>query len=112
MWNTRYARYFQKMVGMKYSCHIKAESPTRELNLIDYACYCMQVTSSFSIRTWMNYNLILKVYDKKFSRFGLTIAIDKTKTLALSLNVAENVMTTKSPILLRGEPIVNVRNFK
>ena len=53
---------------------------------------------------------ILKIYDETFSRFGLTIAIDKTKTL--SFNVAENVMTTKSLISLRGESIENVRTFK
>ena len=35
-------------------------------------------------------NSILQIYDNTFSRFGLTIAIDKTKTLAF--NVSEDVM--------------------
>lgn len=103
--------------GLKYSYHIKAESSTREqrnlhnltgsdrLRMLLYAddivLFCEDVDEL---------QAILKIYDETFSRFGLTIAIDKTKTL--SFNVAENVMTTKSLISLRGEPIENVRNFK
>ena len=49
----------------------------------------------------MNYN---------FSRFGLTIAIDKTQTLAY--NVSEDVMSSKSLISLRNQPIENVGSFK
>ena len=55
-------------------------------------------------------NSILQIYDNTFSRFGLTIAIDKTKTLAF--NVSEDVMTNKSLISLRNEPIENVRLFQ
>ena len=55
-------------------------------------------------------NSILQVYDNTFSRFGLTIAIDKTKTLAF--NVSEDVMNNKAVISLRNEPIENVRLFK
>ena len=51
-------------------------------------------------------NSILQIYDNTFSRFGLTIAIDKTKTL--SFNVSEDVMNNKSLISLRKEPIENV----
>ena len=53
---------------------------------------------------------ILRIYDETFSRFGLTIATDKTQTL--SFNVPEEVMNTKSLISLREEPIENVRRFK
>ena len=55
-------------------------------------------------------NDILNIYDSNFSRFGLTIAIDKTQTLAY--NVSEDVMSSKSLISLRNEPIENVRSFK
>ena len=53
---------------------------------------------------------ILTIYDNTFSRFGLTIATDKTKTI--SFNVPEEVMTSKSLVTLKGEPIENVRQFK
>ena len=53
---------------------------------------------------------ILRIYDETFSRFGLTIATDKTQTL--SINVPEEVMNAKSLISLREEPIENVRSFK
>ena len=55
-------------------------------------------------------NDILNIYDSNFSRFGLTIAIDKTQTLAY--NVSEDVMSSKSLISLRNQPIENVRSFK
>ena len=45
-----------------------------------------------------------------FLRFGLTIAIDKTQTLAY--NVSEEIISSESLISLRGEPIENVRTFK
>ena len=48
-------------------------------------------------------NDILNIY----SRFGRTIAIDKTPTLAY--NVSEDVMSSKSLISLRNQPIENVR---
>ena len=44
------------------------------------------------------------------SRFGITIAIDKTQTHAY--NVSEDVMSSKSLISLRNQPIENVRSFK
>ena len=53
---------------------------------------------------------ILRMYDETFSRSGLTIDTDKTQTL--SFNVPEEVMNAKSLILLREEPIENVRRFK
>ena len=55
-------------------------------------------------------NDILSIYDSNFLRFGLTIAIDKTQTLAY--NVSEEIMNSESLISLRGEPIENVRTFK
>jgi hypothetical protein len=53
---------------------------------------------------------ILEIYDKTFSRYGLTIALDKTKTIVF--NVDESVMSNKSHISLRGTNIENVRQFK
>ena len=53
---------------------------------------------------------ILKIYDDTFSRFGLTIAIDKTQTLAF--NIPDDVMDKKPIISLRNEPIDNARRFK
>ena len=55
-------------------------------------------------------NDILNTYDSNFSRFGLTITIDKTQTLAY--NVSEDVMNSKSLISLRNQPIENVKSFK
>ena len=55
-------------------------------------------------------NDILNIYDSNYSRFGLTIAIDKTQTLAY--NVSKDVMSSKSLISLRNQPIENVRSFK
>ena len=52
---------------------------------------------------------ILNIYDETFSRFGLTIATDKTKTI--SFNVSEDAMSTKSLISLRDEKIEKVRSF-
>ena len=54
--------------------------------------------------------MILNLYDSNFSCFGLTIAIDKTQTL--TYNVSEDVMSSKSLISLRNQPIENVRSFK
>ena len=45
-----------------------------------------------------------------FHVFGLTIAIDKTQTLGY--NVSEDVMSSKSLISLRNQPIENVISFK
>ena len=39
-------------------------------------------------------NDILEIYDSNFSRFGLTIAIGTTQTLAY--NVSEDIMSSKS----------------
>ena len=103
--------------GLKYSYHIKSESSTREqrsvhkmsgsdrLRMLLYAddivLFCEDVQELQSI---------LRIYDETFSRFGLTIATDKTQTL--SFNVPEEVMNAKSLISLREEPIENVRRFK
>ena len=103
--------------GLKYSYHVKAESSTREQRSIhkisgsdrmrmllyadDIVLFCEDI---------QELNCILKIYDETFSRFGLTIATDKTKTI--SFNVSEDVMNTKSLISLRDEEIENVRNFK
>jgi len=64
----------------------------------------------YFVKIKVNYNPSLKSYDDTFSRFGLTIANDKTKTL--SYNVPEEVMASSSLITLTGEPIENVRQFK
>ncbi len=53
---------------------------------------------------------ILHIYDTNFTRFGLTIALDKTKTI--SFNVSEELMNSKSLISLKNQPIENVRQFK
>ena len=103
--------------GLKYSYHIKAESSTREqrslhkmsgnerLRMLLYAddivLFCEDVDELSNI---------LAIYDETFSRFGLTIAIDKTQTI--SFNVPEDVMKEKSLLTLRNEPIENVRSFK
>ena len=103
--------------GLKYSYHIKSESSTREqrsvhkmsgsdrLRMLLYAddivLFCEDVQELQSI---------LRIYDETFSRFGLTIATEKTQTL--SFNVPEEVMNAKSLISLREEPIENVRRFK
>ena len=53
---------------------------------------------------------ILTIYDNTFTRFGLTIALDKTKTIVF--NVDESCMSSKTLIYLRDTPIDNVRQFK
>ena len=53
---------------------------------------------------------IINIYNNTFSRFGLTIATDKTKTM--SFNVSEDIMKRESLISLNSEPIDNVRQFK
>ena len=60
----------------------------------------------FFVKTLMKLNDILNIYDSNFSRFGLTIAIDKTHTLAY--NVSEDVMSSKSLISLRSQTIENI----
>ena len=103
--------------GLKYSYHIKSESSNRKQRSIhkisgndrlrmllyadDIVLFCEDIAEL---------NDILNIYDSNFSRFGLTIAIDKTQTLAY--NVSEDVMSSKSLISLRNEPIENVRSFK
>ena len=102
--------------GLKYSYHIKSESSNREqrsihkisgndrlrmlLYAVDIVLFCEDIDEL---------NDILNIYDSNFSRFGLTIAIDKTQTLAY---VSEDVMSSKSLISVRNQPIVNVRSFK
>ena len=103
--------------GLKYSYHIKSESSTREQRCIhkltgeerlrmllyadDIVLFCEDIDELQSI---------LNIYNNTFSRYGLTIATDKTKTM--SFNVSEDVMTTSSLLSLNGEPIENVRQFK
>ena len=103
--------------GLKYSYHIRSESTTREqrsvhklsgsdrLRMLLYAddivLFCEDLKELESI---------LEIYDKTFSRYGLTIALDKTKTIVF--NVDESVMSNKSLISLRGTNIENVRQFK
>ena len=105
------------VTGLKYAYHIKSESSTREQRSIhkisgsdrlrmllyadDIVLFCEEANEL---------EAILKIYDDTFSRFGLTIAIDKTQTLAF--NIPEDVMDKKSIISLRNEPIENVRRFK
>ena len=83
--------------GLKYSYHIKAESSTREqrslhkmsgnerLHMLLYADHSVLFCEDVN-----ELNNILAIYDETFSRFGLTIAIDKTHTI--SFNVPEDVM--------------------
>ena len=103
--------------GLKYSYHIRSESTTREqrsvhklsgtdrLRMLLYAddivLFCEDLKELESI---------LEIYDRTFSRYGLTIALDKTKTIVF--NVDESVMSNKSLISLRGTNIENVRQFK
>ena len=105
--------------GLKYSFHIKSESTTREqrslhglsgidrLRMLLYAddiiLFCEDL---------LELQDIINIYDKTFRRFGLTIAIDKTKTLIF--NVEENLKEAPSIISLRNlfKPIENVRQFK
>ena len=103
--------------GLKYSYRINSESTTREQRSIhtisgierlrmllyadDIVLFCEDITEL---------QCILNIYDKTFSRFGLTIAIDKTKTI--TFNVNEEIMCSESLISLRGTPIDNVRQFK
>ena len=103
--------------GLKYSYRIKSESSTREqrnlhglsgedrLRILLYAddivLFCEDVSELQSI---------VKIYDETFSRFGLTIATDKTKTM--SFHVPEEEMAKKCLVTLKGEPIENVRQFK
>ena len=64
--------------GLKYSYHIKSESSTRNYRLRmllyaeDIVLFCEDIDEL---------NSILQIYDNAFSRFGLTLAIDKTKNL-------------------------------
>ena len=103
--------------GLKYSYHIKSESSNREQRSIhkisgndrlrmllyadDIVLFCEDIDEL---------NDILNIYNSNFSRFGLTIAIDKTQTLAY--NVSEDVMSSKSLISHRNQPIENVRSFR
>ena len=103
--------------GLKYSYRIKSESSSREQRSIhklagedrlrmllyadDIVLFCEDISELQSV---------LKIYDDTFSRFGLTIATDKTKTM--SFNVPDEVMTSSSLITLKGEPIEHVRQFK
>ena len=103
--------------GLKYSYRIKSESSSREQRSIhklagedrlrmllyadDIVLFCEDISELQSV---------LKIYDDTFSRFGLTIATDKTKTM--SFNVPDEVMTASSLITLKAEPIENAIQFK
>ena len=103
--------------GLKYSYRIKSESTTREQRSIhrisgsdrlrmllyadDIVLFCEDLNELESI---------LDIYDKTFSRYGLAIALDKTKTIVF--NVDESVMAKDSLLSLRGSNIENVRQFK
>ena len=103
--------------GLKYSYRINLESSTREQRKIhglsgndrlgmllyadDIVLFCEDIDELQSI---------IIIYDKTFKRFGLTIAIDKTKTIPF--NVPEEVMNLSSLINLNEQPIENVRRFK
>ena len=50
--------------------------------MIDSACYYTQMFIVLFCEDIDELNDILNIYDSHFSRFGLTIAIDKTQTLA------------------------------
>ena len=103
--------------GLKYSYHIKSESTTREqrrvskissserLRMLLYADDIILLSESL-----LELDDILTIYDKTFKRFGLTISIEKTKTL--TFNVDEEIMQKHSLLSLRNEPIENVRVFK
>ena len=103
--------------GLKYLYHIKSESSNREQRSIHkISCnerLCMLLYADDIVLFCEDINEldnIIKIYDETFSRFGLTIATDKTKTI--SFNVPEEIMNAESLITLRNEPIENVRNFK
>ena len=103
--------------GLNYTYRIKSESTTREQRSIhkissserlrmllyadDIVLFCEDIVELESI---------LQIYDETFRRYGLTIALDKTKTIAF--NVSESVMVKETLISLRGLPIENVRKFK
>ena len=103
--------------GLKYSFHIKSESTNREQRYVhkisgtdrlrmllyadDIVLFCENIKELESI---------LGIYDKTFTRFGLTIALDKTKTIVF--NVDESCMCSETLISLRDTPIENVRQFK
>ena len=103
--------------GLKYSYHIKSESSNREQRSIhkisgnERLCMLLYADDIVLFCEDINeLNNIIKIYDETFSRFGLTIATDKTKTI--SFNVPEEIMNAESLITLGNEPIENVRNFK
>ena len=103
--------------GLKYIYHIKSESSTREqrsihglsghdrLHMLLYADDIVLFCENIS-----ELQCIINIYDITFSRFGLTIASDKTKTI--SFNAPEEIMNKKSLIILKDQPIENVRKFK
>ena len=53
---------------------------------------------------------ILEIYDKTFTRFGLTMAYSKTETMVF--NVPEEIKARKSLFSINGNEIKNVQTFK
>ena len=103
--------------GLRYSYRIKSESSTRlqrsihklageeRLRMLLYADDIVLFSEDVN-----EMQAILNIYNDTFSRFGLTIATDKTKTIPF--NVTEDIMVLSSLISLNGEPIEIVRQFK
>ena len=89
---------------LKYSYHIKSESSNREQRSIHKISGNDRLRMPYADEIVLfcgdidELNDILNIHDSNFSRYGLTIAIDKTQS--------------KSLISLRNQPIENVRSFK
>ena len=102
--------------GLKYAYPIKSESTTREQRvrgISGHGRLCMLLYADDIVLFCEDvYELqsITNIYDATFSRFGLTIACDKTKTM--SFNVSKEIMQKETLISLKNEPIGNVRQFK
>ena len=103
--------------GLKYAYRIKSESTTREQRvhgISGHGRLCMLLYADDIVLFCEDvYELqsITNIYDDAtFSRFGLTIACDKTKTM--SFNVSKEIMQKETLISLKNEPIGNVRQFK
>ena len=92
----------QKLPNSKYSFKFKAELLTgKQWNLHNSTGWDRLLNAEYMVLFFEDIDelqAVRKLYHETY--FDLTIAIAKTKTL--SLNVAENVMTTKSPILLKS----------
>ena len=105
-----------RSTGLKYAYRIKSESTTREQRvhgISGHGRLCMLLYADDIVLFCEDVNelqSITNIYDAAFSRFGLTIACDKTKTM--SFNVSKEIMQKETLISLKNEPIGNVRQFK